>query len=202
MSFVEATVGDGDRLNVTVERQVAEFGDHTTVRAHLSVGITAPAQDETLEEYQSRIETTVHGLAIPLKVAVLTELNLPFEVKNGVVLETVGVSRQDVKAGTVEREAHRPQPQEQSNTSGVKVMEKNAPSARDGKTYGPMDPKNLTPWFDPWYLEEAVRRGVDTIFTGKGSNGRRFYKMNNEFVNKPRDLDESRGGYVSDEEPF
>lgn len=82
---------EDDTLSVTVERQVAQYGDHTTVRAHLSTKITPPG-DESVDDYQARVEQAVAQLALPLKVAVLTELGLPFSNEDGVILETVQVA--------------------------------------------------------------------------------------------------------------
>ncbi len=82
---------EDDTLSVTVERQVAQYGDHTTVRAHLSTKITPPG-DESVDDYQARVEQAVAQLALPLKVAVLTELGLPFSNEDGVVRETVQVA--------------------------------------------------------------------------------------------------------------
>lgn len=80
---------ENDTLTVTVERQVAVFGDHTTVRAHVSTGFQPAGDDETVEVYQARIRGAVNTLATPLKVAVLTELGREFEVRDGIVLEAL-----------------------------------------------------------------------------------------------------------------
>lgn len=80
---------ENDTLTVTVERQVALYGDHTTVRAHVSTGFAPADEGESVEQYQSRIRGAAHTLALPLKLAVLSELGLDFEVVNGIVLEAV-----------------------------------------------------------------------------------------------------------------
>jgi hypothetical protein len=92
---------EDDTLSVTVERQVAQYGDHTTVRAHLSTKITPPG-DESVDDYQARVEEAVAQLALPLKVAVLTELGRPFSIEDGVVHETVLVATSEgAEAGKV-----------------------------------------------------------------------------------------------------
>lgn len=81
---------EDDTLSVTVERQVASFGDHTTVRAHVSTKITPPG-DESVTEYQDRLAGAIAQLATPLKVAVLTEIGRSYSIVDGVVLEDVDV---------------------------------------------------------------------------------------------------------------
>lgn len=83
---------EDDTLTVTVERQIASFGDHTTVRAHVSTGFKPAGEDESVEQYQNRIRGAVNTLATPLKVAVLTEIGRDFEVVDGIVLEVLDVA--------------------------------------------------------------------------------------------------------------
>jgi hypothetical protein len=189
MSIETSAVVDGDRLNVTVERQVAQFGDHTTVRAHLSVAIPQAGPDESILDYQQRISRSVFDLAYPLKEAVLVELGLPFDIDgDGIIHETVQVEKSSTApfvpaAVAPAPAAPAPAPQRPLTNSGnVKVMEK---GAGGGDKYGKVDPASLSYSAD---LNEALAAaeaaGADALWTGV-TRGRRWYRFNNELWNKP-----------------
>jgi hypothetical protein len=192
MSIETSATVDGDRLNVTVERQVAQFGDHTTVRAHLSVSVPQPDPDETVADYQTRISNSVRDLAFPLKEAVLIELGLPYTIDEGIIHEAIQVEKSSTTpfAPAEQVPYERPAPKfnqapssgPTTNSGNVKVMEK---GAGGGDKYGKVDPTNLSYSAD---LNEAMAAaeagGADTLWTGVTRN-RRWYRFNNELWNKP-----------------
>lgn len=188
----EATV-DGDRLTVTIERQVGEYAEHTTVRAHVSVSIPQAQDDEPLVEYQQRISRTVANLSLPLKEAVLVELGIPFEYDgDGIIREKVPTTTQ-VKVPTAPT-TMRVVPSAPA-TSAVKVMEKGA----DGK-YSKIDPAAAKPWVDKAAIAAAEAEGADTLWTGV-TNGRRWYRFNEKMWNKP-DAGASATPAPGSDEPF
>jgi hypothetical protein len=176
------TVED-DTLTVTVERQVASFGDHTTVRAHVGSKITPAQPDETLADYQARVAKCVAVLATPLKTAVLTELGLDFEVVDGVVLETVQTQRSEPAVQQSEpattynphytsgRSRINPQPPSQN---GVKVVQGTKATGYTEIS----DYTSLAPSFDIRVLDDARKAGADTVFTDVGQRGR-WYRIKN-----------------------
>jgi len=184
---------DGDRLNVTVERQVAEFGDHTTVRAHLSVTVPTPAFDETGVEYQERIRKSVANLAFPLKEAVLNELGLAYVITDdGIILEAVQTEKQTTPAQKFVPNPNKPftgpaSPATTDTYPSVKVMEK---GAGDGDKYGKVNPASLSNAEDlVQAMQAAQAAGEDSVWTGV-TRGRRWYRFGGNLWNKPAPQDE------------
>lgn len=193
----EATI-EGDRLTVTFERQIGEYADHTTVRAHVGVTLAPAAEDESVVEYQDRVAKAIAGLALPLKEAVYNELGIEYEFDgDGIVHEHVKPVTQRVTPSAPQAPASAPV----RSNSGVKVMEKDSPTAAPGKSYGRIDPASAKPWVDPAAIAAAEAGGADTLWTGV-TNGRRWYRFNDALWNKPQVEAEAQTAATSDEEPF
>lgn len=193
----EATI-EGDRLTVTFERQIGEYADHTTVRAHVGVTLAPAAEDESVVEYQERVAKAIAGLALPLKEAVYTELGIEYEFDgDGYVHEHVKPVTQRVTPSAPSA-PQAPSGAPVRSNSKVKVMEKDAPTAAEGKKYGRIDPATAKPWVDPAAIAAAEAGGADTLWTGV-TNGRRWYRFNDELWNKPQD---EAPATPADDEPF
>jgi hypothetical protein len=175
---------DGDRLNVTVERQVAQFGDHTTVRAHLSVAVPQARPDEELIEYQDRIGMAVANLAFPLKEAVLNELGLAYVITDdGIILEAVQTEKQTTPAPKFNPAPPPARPTQNDATyPDIKVMEK---GAGGGDKYGKVNPTSLSNAEDlVQAMQAAQAAGEDSVWTGV-TKGRRWYRFGGNLWNKP-----------------
>jgi len=196
----DSVVFDGDRLNVTVERQVAEFGDHTTVRAHLSVALPVAGEDETVADYQARISRSVADLAFPLKEAVLVELGLPYVITDdGIIIEQVQVEKRSTTSAAVRDSGivqdSNATARTSANVGGIKVMEK---GAGGGDKYGKVDPASLSFAQDlAEALAAAKAAGEDTLWTGV-TKGRRWYRFAGALWNKPERAEQA----PADDEPF
>lgn len=187
---------ENDTLTVTVERQIASFGDHTTVRAHVSTGFQPAGADETVEVYQARIRGAVNTLATPLKVAVLTELGREFEVRDGIVLEVLDVpATEGVEAEPVAR-------YDAPTTRALPVKEWVVEGGRNKLVPMPAAPRWVQPAASQYEWAAEVIHGQRNDGKGdyfKVTDGQRNGRS--EFINPPRD-NEQRWTNTEANEPF